>query len=514
MRLVSLLFALPLVAAPARIQVHENLVTITNDTGGARIEFATSASFRFTRWWGVNPPLHEPLGFERIDFRAAERTATVAIDTRYLTVEVDKIDFRLRVVSTTRKLIYSEPNGVAREGTGVRFEANLHEQERLHGWGEGLPDRLNLRGARLSTTRPFYFSSFGFGRWFGGGTWEMDATGLARVVIRGPRAEAFFHYGPSPKEIFEQHAAATRSQVQLPNSAIPVAKPNQLHRAATRIALKPEEWCQAPRRLNQLSLAGVIFPAFSADALAAQSTLLAMLPLLFAEKPSPDLDAARQSFTPFLLTYFQEAHDRGLPLIRPLLMQFPLDAGMDALDGEFMIGDEFLVAPGCEVKEIKLPRGQWTDLRTNQRHPGRRSIANTAPGLPVLVKNGSVLPVAVRRPGVQMELHYFPRNGGEFFLWEPETSSYSQFHAAPVGDLMRVETESKVPRIYEWIIHHVGKPVTVGETGRDYGEVKERGELRPGCWWFDAQLGNLHLVLSTPGSEDRIVNMTFPEKTE
>ena len=40
-----------------------------------------------------------------------------------------------------------------------------------------------------------------------------------------------------------------------------------------------------------------------------------------------------------------------------------------------------------------------------------------------------------------MALHYFPKLGGEFFLLEGDIAEYSQVHAAPALDFMRLEIE-------------------------------------------------------------------------
>ena len=136
-------------------------------------------------------------------------------------------------------------------------------------------------------------------------------------------------------------------------------------------------------------------------------------------------------------------------------MQFPKDLGLDARSEVYMIGDEILVAPGCNITEVELPRGSWTDLRNNANHPGRQRISNDPDaGLPIYAKSGSLIPLISSRLGVSLELHYFPTLGAEFFIFEPDVNEYSQFHAAPSADFMRVESESKVARVCEWILHH------------------------------------------------------------
>lgn len=108
-----------------------------------------------------------------------------------------------------------------------------------------------------------------------------------------------------------------------------------------------------------------------------------------------------------------------------------------------------------------------------------------------------------------MELHYFPSLGGEFFLWEPDADDNSQFHAAPAGDLIRVEVESKMGRLYEWVLHHTKTPGDVFEESMKYTPARSRAELRPGMWWEDEVRNDLHIQLRAAAGSDRIIHVTY-----
>src|SRR5206468_159871 len=97
--------------------------------------------------------------------------------------------------------------------------------------------------------------------------------------------------------------------------------------------------------------------------------------------------------------------------------------------------------------------------------------------------------------GNRVELHYMPNLGGEFFQWELQSNAYSQYHAAPANDYLRVEIESKAARTYEWVLHHTKLPATVEEESGAYRRVKSRTALRPNTWWYDVKLSNLHLMV-------------------
>ena len=327
------------------------------------------------------------------------------------------------------------------------------------------------------------------------------------IYRRGPN-DFVLYYGPSPKEILEQHQIVTGPQ-QAPRDASPLP------------AVSFESWEKAGdliRLLNRLSLNAVLYPLFDLSTLRGASPeirqrildLGAVLPVVERDGVPFDIDrATRAAFTPYLSTYFREAYDRGYPLIRPLLMQFPRDRDADAHSDLFMLGDEFLIAPVVargDRRAVDLPRGLWTDLRTNTEYRGSQRIEIDAPPgrVPMFARNGSLFPLAGRK---RMELHYMPSLGGEFFLWEPASETNSMFHAAPAGDEIRVEVETKVARTYEWVLHHTASPREVSEESGKYRKVDTRSALRPGSWWHDAARNDLHILLRTEAGTDRIVDV-------
>jgi hypothetical protein len=196
----------------------------------------------------------------------------------------------------------------------------------------------------------------------------------------------------------------------------------------------------------------------------------------------------RRSMMPYLITYLQEVKDRGYPVMRPIPLQYPGDLEAGATADSFMLGDELLIA---NSKKVRLPMGTWTDLRTNRTYAGRQT--HDFEGLSVFAKNGALVPF--EREGVY-EAHYFPKLGGEFFIYEPEVAQWTQLHASPAGIYLRLEAESKVSRDYEWVIHHVNAPVSVG------CETKH-------TWRYDREQRNLHVRHHGEAGGDVIINLRF-----
>ncbi|MFW6292440.1 MAG: alpha-xylosidase [Spirochaetota bacterium] len=68
---------------------------------------------------------------------------------------------------------------------------------------------------------------------------------------------------------------------------------------------------------------------------------------------------------PYLHAKAVEAHETGVPMMRPMVMEFPEDPACDYLDRQYMLGDAILVAPVLSPEgdvSFYLPEGRWTHL--------------------------------------------------------------------------------------------------------------------------------------------------------
>ncbi|HEX3985393.1 MAG TPA: TIM-barrel domain-containing protein [Acidobacteriaceae bacterium] len=128
----------------------------------------------------------------------------------------------------------------------------------------------------------------------------------------------------------------------------------------------------------------------------------------------------RYQLLPYLYTLADEASRTGLPLLRPLFLEFPdaapdrhpLDTDLDA-GGEFLLGSDLLVAPGGYPDQagpypVEFPSQSWYDFWTGAPVQASLEDASTPPSsgpfsisvpaqpaqLPVFVRGGSILPIA------------------------------------------------------------------------------------------------------------------------
>lgn len=106
------------------------------------------------------------------------------------------------------------------------------------------------------------------------------------------------------------------------------------------------------------------------------------------------------SLMPYLYGQAVKAHKEGIPMMRPMFLEFPEDLTCEMLDRQYMLGDSLLVAPVFkESGEVSyyLPEGVWTDYLTGEIQEGGRWYARVCDyfHLPLLVREGTILPVGI-----------------------------------------------------------------------------------------------------------------------
>jgi alpha-glucosidase len=112
----------------------------------------------------------------------------------------------------------------------------------------------------------------------------------------------------------------------------------------------------------------------------------------------------RYELLPYIYNVMQEAADTGLPAMRPLFLEFPDDRSVTGTEDEFIFGSDLLVAPvlteNATERDVYLPKGEWFDYWTGQRHAGGKSVQVpvTIDSIPMFVRGGGFI---FRQPVVQ-----------------------------------------------------------------------------------------------------------------
>jgi alpha-D-xyloside xylohydrolase len=108
----------------------------------------------------------------------------------------------------------------------------------------------------------------------------------------------------------------------------------------------------------------------------------------------------RERMRPYVMEQMQVAHKTGLPLMRPLFIDFPSDVTCWQIEDEYMFGPDLLVAPILELdsrtRKVYLPcNTTWRDAWTEQVYPGGQWLTVDAPleRIPLFLRGESHLPI-------------------------------------------------------------------------------------------------------------------------
>jgi alpha-D-xyloside xylohydrolase len=102
---------------------------------------------------------------------------------------------------------------------------------------------------------------------------------------------------------------------------------------------------------------------------------------------------------PYVYAQAKDCSERGLPMVRALLVEFPEDPGAWLVEDEYMFGSQMLVAPLLESgtgRMVYLPsQGKWIDYQTGKVYsPGWQHIEAGPIPCVILVRDGSIIPHA------------------------------------------------------------------------------------------------------------------------
>ncbi|WP_141432317.1 glycoside hydrolase family 31 protein [Bacillus sp. 03113] len=145
----------------------------------------------------------------------------------------------------------------------------------------------------------------------------------------------------------------------------------------------------------------------------------------------------RYQWMPYLYTLFAEANRTGVPVMRPLMMEFPDDEHTINLYDQFMIGDQAIIAPILKPstfhRVVYLPKGIWFDYWTDKKYEGGQHILVKAPLdiLPIFIKEGAILPHsskigAGKGTETALTVHVYPMQEGksEYTLYDDDGSTF------------------------------------------------------------------------------------------
>jgi hypothetical protein len=150
-----------------------------------------------------------------------------------------------------------------------------------------------------------------------------------------------------------------------------------------------------------------------------------------ANSIAADFLRLREALVPYTYTLAADAVNTGLPITRPLYLDYPGESAAYANSTEYLYGPDVLVAPvttpGTVAKQpVWFPPGQWTDWFTGATFTGPSQQTLTVPldRMPVFVRTGAIIPEQAPMshvgadPGAPTTLRVYPGAAGRFSLYQ------------------------------------------------------------------------------------------------
>jgi alpha-D-xyloside xylohydrolase len=114
----------------------------------------------------------------------------------------------------------------------------------------------------------------------------------------------------------------------------------------------------------------------------------------------------RSRLVPYLYSYAWDAAETGIPLMRPMVLEFSEDPAGYAFDLQYCLGRELLISPVVSPDgwvTTYLPRGRWMDWWSGAVHEGPTTLRRQVPlqELPLYLRENSLLPLGPERNHVR-----------------------------------------------------------------------------------------------------------------
>ncbi len=198
----------------------------------------------------------------------------------------------------------------------------------------------------------------------------------------------------------------------------------------------------------------------------------------------------RYRLLPYIYTYACIAAEIGLPLLRPMALEFQDDPSTYTLDLQYMFGSELLVAPiynNSGERTIYLPEGRWIDFWTHEVLAGSRTIKVQAALdiLPLYVRANALIPTiepsqfTPDAPFEDITFDAYLLEGGTFELHD--TDGTTRISAKLTGRQLHVEVKGAKQSLALRLLPLTNQQIeTIYVNGREIAErvVAENGVIR------------------------------------
>ncbi|QIZ10370.1 alpha-xylosidase [Priestia megaterium] len=177
---------------------------------------------------------------------------------------------------------------------------------------------------------------------------------------------------------------------------------------------------------------------------------------------------------PYLYRNACESSQTGVPMMRPMVLEFQEDSTAKYLDQQYMLGDSLLVAPilnDQSTVKYYLPVGKWTNLITNQVVEGGKWIQeeHSYMTLPLMVRENSIIAMgaienkASYNYSKDVTLHLFELQDGKLAatdIYNTQGEKVSEVTAVKDGNLITVKTNGLIGQ-YHILLRNINNIQTV-----------------------------------------------------
>ena len=186
----------------------------------------------------------------------------------------------------------------------------------------------------------------------------------------------------------------------------------------------------------------------------------------------------RYSLLPYIYSYATIAAQTSLPIMRPMVLEYPDDPSTFTMDLQYMFGEELLIAPIYNVsgrRAIYLPAGCWIDFWSHEIIDGPRSI-HVQPDLttiPMYIKANALIPTikpaqhTTEEPFEGITVDAYLLDQGTFTLYD--TDGLTTISAALADDHLKIHIDGSKHQLSVRLIPLSGQPpvTTVTVNGDD-----------------------------------------------
>ena len=154
----------------------------------------------------------------------------------------------------------------------------------------------------------------------------------------------------------------------------------------------------------------------------------------------------RYKLMPYLYTAIEEAARTGIPLMRPLFLEYPQLTQFYGDNRDFLFGADFFVAPVVtemvDLETVQLPPGDWYDFWSGEKHASATALRlhPRLEEMPLYVRAGAIVPMqsvvqsTSQTPDGPLQLRVYPGDDCRGTLYQDDGHTF----AYQRGELLRV----------------------------------------------------------------------------